>query len=65
MGTIVLNLEIYKDKICRGTLKCMSSEKFNEQHLDSSYKSDFLYKLFMQKSIYHRDIQNGILIKVN
>lgn len=64
IGTLVLDLSIYKNKICKGTFECLSSEKFNKQYLDSSYKKDFLYNLFMQKTIYHRDRQNGILIKV-
>jgi len=43
----------------------MSAEKFNSEYLSSSYSDDFLYKLFMQKTIFHRDRANGILIKVN
>jgi len=43
----------------------MSAEKFNAEYLSSSYKDQFLYELFMKKTIFHRDRENGILIKVN
>lgn len=43
----------------------MSAKEFNTKYLNSSYKNDFLYELFMKKTIFHRDRENGILIKVN
>ena len=48
IGTLVLDLFIYKNKICKGTLQCMSAEKFNAEYLSSSYRDQFLYELFMK-----------------
>jgi len=65
-GTLVLNLEIYEDKICTGTFKCQSLKEFNAQNLDSSYENNFIKKLFDKPSekIVFRDRKNGILIKI-
>jgi len=64
VGHMVLDLMIYKDKICKSSLKCMDAQAFNTKYLHSSYKEDFLYNLFSKKQIYHKDKTNGILIKV-
>ena len=64
VGNIILNLEIYKDRICKSTFECLDSKQFNEKYFDKSYKKDFLYTLFRQKNIYFKDTTNGILIKV-
>jgi len=64
VGQVVLDLLIYKDKICENSFKCMDAESFNAKYLDSSYKEDFLYNLFSQKNIYYKDKEHGILIKV-
>lgn len=64
VGRVVLDLQIYQDKVCQSTFECMSGKEFNKQYLHSSYKEDFLYNLFSQKEIYHKDNENGILIKV-
>jgi hypothetical protein len=64
VGQLVLNLKIYKDEICKGTLQCMDSNEFNNKYFDKSYKKDFLYNLFSQKKIYFKDKQHNILIKV-
>ena len=63
-GQVALNLDIYKEKICKGFLQCMSSKEFNNNYLISSYSSDFLYNLFNKKNIYFKDTQNKIFIKV-
>ena len=63
-GQLVLNLKIYKDKVCKGTLQCMESKEFNKQYLNISYKDDFLYNLFSKNKIYFKDKKNKILIKV-
>jgi len=65
-GTLVLNLEIYEDKICTGTFKCLSLKEFNAQNLDSSYENNFIKKLFDKnsKKTVFRDRNNGILIKI-
>jgi hypothetical protein len=62
LGKLALNLDIYKDKICQSTFKCMPSMDFNQQYLNNTYKQDFLYNLFNQNNIYFKDI--SMLIKV-
>ena len=64
VGQLVLNLKIYKKEVCKGTLQCMSSKEFNKKYFNKSYKDDFLYNLFSQNKIYHKDKKNNILIKV-
>ncbi len=64
VGQIALDLEIYKDEVCKSSLECISSKEFNGKYLHSSYKDDFLYNLFSANNIYFKDKQNNILIKV-
>lgn len=64
VGQLVLYLEIYKGKVCQSTFECMKAEDFNLKYLHNSYKEDFLYNLFSQNKIYHKDKKNNILIKV-
>ena len=66
-GTLVLNLEIYEDKICTSTFKCQSLKAFNSQNLDSSYEDNFIKKLFNKtaKRTVFRDRKNKILIKIS
>lgn len=63
-GQPVLNLKIYKDSICQNSFECVNSQEFNSKYLHSSYDNSFLYELFSQEKIYHRDKKNKILIKV-
>ena len=63
-GTVVLNLEIYKNKVCQGTLECISSEEFNKKYLVNTYNDQFLYNLFKKDKVYFNDKENKILIKV-
>jgi hypothetical protein len=65
-GTLVLNLKIYSDRICKDTFECQSLSSFNKQYLNASYDDDFLQKLFSQKEnpIYFKDSDNKIIIKV-
>lgn len=65
-GTVVLNLKIYDNQICRDTFACQSLKSFNNDYLDKNYEDDFLKKLFEkeEKNIIHRDKKNGILIKI-
>jgi len=62
-GHLVLNLIIYKDKVCKSTFKCQSSKEFNKLYFNRSYKDDFLYNLFRKNKIYFKDKKNKILIK--
>jgi len=65
-GSLVLNLEIYDDRVCKSTLQCLSLKEFNKQHLDSTYEENFIKKLFdkpSQKTVF-RDRKHGILIKI-
>lgn len=65
-GTSVLNLKIYKDRICRDTFECENLESFNRKFLHKSYDSQFLKNLFEkeQKEVTYRDKENKILIKI-
>lgn len=63
-GKLVLDMDIYKNKVCKSTLECLSSKEFNKQYLHDSYEGQFLYELFSKEKIYHKDKLNGILIKV-
>jgi len=63
-GKVALNIDIYKDQICKSTLECMDSKGFNEQYLGTSYHESFLYDLFNKKNVYFKDKKNNILIKV-
>jgi hypothetical protein len=64
IGKVVLNLDIYQNKICKGTFECLSSQDFNKKYLHDSYNNDFLYDLFRKKKINFKDKKNNILIKV-
>lgn len=64
IGKVVLNLDIYPNKICQGTFECLNANEFNSKYLDSSYSDDFLYKLFKNSKINYKDRKNNILIKV-
>ena len=65
-GVVVLNLDIYKDKICKGSsiLRCQDAQEFNAQNLSASYKEDFLYNLLNQDRVYFKDRKNKVLIKI-
>jgi len=63
-GVVALNLDIYKNKICKGFLQCIDSSEFNKKYLSSTYKGDFLYELFSSKNIYFKDKLNKVFIKV-
>jgi len=63
-GIVALSLDIYKDKVCKGFLQCMSGKEFNMTYLSSTYEDEFLYKLFSSKKVYFKDRLNGVFIKV-
>ena len=63
-GVVALNLDIYKNKICKGFLECMKSKEFNKLYLSSTYEDEFLYKLFSSKKVYFKDKVNKVFIKV-
>ena len=64
LGKVVLDLEIYKDKICEGTLQCMDANEFNLKYLSKDYKENFMFNLFKKDKVYFKDKKNNILIKV-
>ncbi len=64
VGQLVLDMKIYEKEICKSSIECISTKEFNKKYLHSSYKDEFLYNLFSKNNIYHKDKQNGILIKV-
>jgi len=64
VGSVVLNLEIYKDKICKSSFKCLSSKEFNEKYLSKDYKDNFMYNLFKNDIVRFKDKKNKILIKI-
>lgn len=65
-GTIVLDMKIYENKICKSTFKCQDLKTFNKENLNESYNEAFLKNLFdkNQKEVIHKDIENNILIKI-
>lgn len=65
-GNLVLNLDIYEDRICKSTFECQSLKEFNQQNLDASYEESFIKKLFenRDKKVVFRDEKRGILIKI-
>lgn len=65
-GTVILNLRIFENQICRDTFACQSLKSFNNDYLDKSYDEKFLKDLFDrdEKEITHRDRKNKILIKI-
>ena len=65
-GALVLNLDIYDDRICQSTFECLSLKEFNKQNLDASYDEHFIKDLFdkKEKKVLFRDKANGILIKI-
>ncbi len=65
-GTIVLDMKIYENKICKSTFKCQDLKTFNKENLNESYNEAFLKNLFdkNQKEVIHKDKQNNILIKI-
>jgi hypothetical protein len=64
LGTVVLDLTIYEDKICKNFPVCIDSDKFNREFFNTSYEKDFLYKLFTKEDINFKDKEKGIMIKV-
>ena len=64
VGQLVLDLNIYEDKVCKSSLECMDAESFNTRYLHKSYKKSFLYELFNKENIYYKDNKNNILIKI-
>ena len=65
-GTAILDMKIYEDKVCRSTFKCQDLNTFNKENLSSTYEDSFLKDLFErnEKSVIHKDMENGILIKI-
>ncbi len=66
-GQSILQLFVYKDKVCTSAFKCLNATAFNAQNLSASYRDDFLFNLLGQnkKNIIFRDKKNRILIKIN
>lgn len=65
-GSAVLDMKIYKDRICSSTFECMGLRAFNKKYLHFSYDDSFLKNLFdrKEKIIVHKDRKNQILIKI-
>lgn len=65
-GTVVLDMKIYEDRVCKSTFKCQDLKTFNSENLSSSYDDNFIKELFErnEKEIVHRDKENNILIKI-
>ena len=64
LGKVVLDLEIYNNKICEGTFQCINSSEFNLKYLNKDYKENFMYNLFKKDTVYFKDKKNNILIKI-
>ena len=65
-GKTVLELKLFKDRVCKSSFECQSNKSFNKEYLSESYEDDFLKSLFdkNEENIVFRDKQNGILIKI-
>ena len=65
-GTVVLDMKIYEDRVCKSTFKCQDLKTFNKENLSSSYDDNFIKELFErnQKEVVFRDKENKILIKI-
>ena len=65
-GTVVLDMKIYEDRVCKSTFECQDLKSFNKENLDDSYDEQFLKNLFdkNEKDVIHRDKKNRILIKI-
>jgi hypothetical protein len=64
IGVVVLDLRVYKHKICKSRFRCMKSKEFNKLYLSDGYDKEFLYNLLSRKNIKFKDKKNHILIKV-
>ncbi len=64
LGVTESEITIYKDKICKNSISCFDSDRFNEQFLDESYEKDFLYNLFNKEDIDFKDKEHRVFIKV-
>lgn len=66
VGTVVLDMKIYKDRVCKSTFKCQDLKSFNRENLSSSYDDNFIKELFErnEKEVVFRDKKNNILIKI-
>lgn len=65
-GVVVLNLKMYKDRVCKDSFECQNYKDFNKEFLSSEYKEKFIKELFEknEKNIVFRDKSRDILIKI-
>ncbi len=52
-GEAVLSIDIYKDKICTSTFKCMDKKSFNKKIFHQNYPIDTLENIFLAKPIFN------------
>jgi hypothetical protein len=64
VGQLVLNLEVYKDRVCRSTFECLNASEFNKKFLSDSYRESFLYDLLSKEKVDFKDRDKRIKIKV-
>lgn len=65
-GIVLVELEIYDDKICKNYM-CMSSKEFNEQNFGENYKDDFLKNILedaLKSDVNFEDKENKIKIEI-
>jgi hypothetical protein len=63
-GQVAFKLDLYPDRVCESTFKCLPNKRFNAKYLSPQYNDNFLYTLFQKDSINFKDKQEGIKIKV-
>ena len=65
-GKTILDMKIYKDRVCTSTFECEGIKEFNKKYLSSSYEDDFLETVFNnnKKETVFRDKEHNILIKI-
>ena len=66
VGNVVLDLKLYKNRVCKSTFKCITNKQFNKEFFHESYENNFFKKLLEKnkKNIIFRDKEHGILIKI-
>lgn len=60
-GTTILELKIYKDKVCKDSYNCQSFKSFNKEFLNENYKETFIKELLRKmKKILFSEIKKII-----
>lgn len=64
LGTSILELDIYPNRVCKNFLFCKDGKEFNKEFFEVEYEEDFLYQLLLKDKVDFRDKSNGIVIVI-